>query len=39
MKMTADRPLPGGVDRYAVPPDLGSLAGPLGALALEADVL
>jgi fructokinase len=29
--------LSGGVDRYVVPPDLGALAGPLGALALAAD--
>jgi fructokinase len=29
--------LTGGIDRYAVPPGLGSLAGPLGALALAAD--
>jgi hypothetical protein len=39
MKMTAAKPSLGGVDRYVVPPGLGSLAGPLGALALEADVL
>ena len=39
MKMTEAKPLLGGVDRYVVPPGLGSLAGPLGALALEADVL
>ncbi len=29
--------LTGGVDRYIVPPGLGALAGPLGALALAAD--
>jgi fructokinase len=29
--------LAGGIDGYAVPPGLGSLAGPLGALALAAD--
>lgn len=29
--------LTGGVDRYVVPPGLGGLAGPLGALALAAD--
>ena len=29
--------LTGGVDRYVVPPGLGALAGPLGALALAAD--
>jgi fructokinase len=29
----------GGVDSYAVPPGLGSLAGPLGALALAADTI
>jgi fructokinase len=31
--------LAGGIDRYAVPPGLGSLAGPLGALALAADTI
>ncbi len=31
--------LTGGIDRYAVRPGLGSLAGPLGALALAADTL
>jgi fructokinase len=31
--------LTGGVDRYAVPPGLASLAGPLGSLALAADAL
>jgi hypothetical protein len=31
--------LTGGIDRYAVPPGLGSLAGPLGALALAADTV
>jgi len=29
--------LTGGVDDYVVPPGLGPLAGPLGALALAAD--
>jgi fructokinase len=29
--------LTGGVDRYVVPPGLGALSGPLGALALAAD--
>lgn len=29
--------LTGGVDRYVVPPGLGALAGPLGALAIAAD--
>jgi fructokinase len=29
--------LTGGVDRYVIPPGLGALAGPLGALALAAD--
>jgi fructokinase len=29
--------LTGGIDRYVVPPGLGALAGPLGALALAAD--
>ena len=29
--------LTGGIDRYVVTPGLGSLAGPLGALALAAD--
>lgn len=29
----------GGIDGYAVPPGLGSLAGPLGALALAADTI
>jgi fructokinase len=29
----------GGVDRYAVPPGLGALAGPLGSIALAADAL
>jgi fructokinase len=29
--------LTGGVERYVVPPALGALAGPLGALALAAD--
>ena len=28
-----------GIDGYAVPPGLGSLAGPLGALALAADTI
>jgi fructokinase len=31
--------LTGGIDSYAVPPGLGSLAGPLGALALAADTI
>jgi fructokinase len=31
--------LTGGVDRYVVPPGLGALAGPLGALALAADAI
>jgi fructokinase len=31
--------LAGGIDAYAVPPGLGSLAGPLGALALAADTI
>ena len=31
--------LTGGVDHYVVPPGLGALAGPLGALALAADAL
>jgi len=31
--------LTGGVDRYVVPPGLGTLAGPLGALALAADAI
>jgi fructokinase len=31
--------LAGGIDGYAVPPGLGSLAGPLGALALAADTI
>src|SRR5882757_5306842 len=31
--------LTGGVDRYVVPPGLGALAGPLGALALAADAV
>ena len=31
--------LTGGIDDYAVPPGLGSLAGPLGALALAADTI
>jgi fructokinase len=31
--------LTGGIDAYAVPPGLGSLAGPLGALALAADAI
>jgi fructokinase len=31
--------LTGGIDGYAVPPGLGSLAGPLGALALAADTI
>jgi hypothetical protein len=31
--------LTGGVDSYAVPPGLGPLAGPLGALALAADTI
>ncbi|HEX3913367.1 MAG TPA: ROK family protein [Steroidobacteraceae bacterium] len=31
--------LAGGIERYAVPPGLGSLAGPLGALALAADTI
>jgi fructokinase len=31
--------LTGGIDGYAVPPGLGSLAGPLGALALAADAI
>jgi fructokinase len=31
--------LKGGIDGYAVPPGLGSLAGPLGALALAADTI
>jgi fructokinase len=29
--------LTGGIDRYVVPPGLGALAGPLGALAIAAD--
>jgi len=28
-----------GMDRYVIPPGLGSLAGPLGALALAADAI
>jgi len=31
--------LTGGIDSYAVPPGLGSMAGPLGALALAADTV
>jgi fructokinase len=31
--------LTGGIDGYAVPPGLGALAGPLGALALAADAI
>jgi hypothetical protein len=31
--------LAGGIDAYAVPPGLGPLAGPLGALALAADTI
>jgi fructokinase len=31
--------LAGGIDGYAVPPGLGSLAGPLGALAIAADAI
>jgi fructokinase len=31
--------LAGGVEHYAVPPGLGALAGPLGALALAADMI
>lgn len=31
--------LTGGIDRYIVPPALGALAGPLGALALAADAI
>ena len=31
--------LTGGIDGYAVAPGLGSLAGPLGALALAADTI
>jgi fructokinase len=31
--------LTGGIDRYVVPPGLGPLAGPLGALALAADAM
>ena len=31
--------LTGGIEAYAVPPGLGSLAGPLGALALAADTI
>lgn len=31
--------LTGGIDSYAVPPGLGPLAGPLGALALAADTI
>jgi fructokinase len=31
--------LTGGIDGYAVPPGLGALAGPLGALALAADTI
>jgi fructokinase len=31
--------LAGGIDTYAVPPGLGPLAGPLGALALAADTI
>jgi fructokinase len=31
--------LAGGIEGYAVPPGLGSLAGPLGALALAADTI
>jgi fructokinase len=31
--------LTGGIEGYAVPPGLGSLAGPLGALALAADTI
>jgi fructokinase len=31
--------LTGGADRYVVPPGLGALAGPLGALALAADLV
>jgi fructokinase len=31
--------LTGGIEAYAVPPGLGSLAGPLGALALAADMI
>ncbi|MGB6307431.1 MAG: ROK family protein [Steroidobacteraceae bacterium] len=31
--------LPGGIDGYAVPPGLGPQAGPLGALALAADMI
>jgi fructokinase len=31
--------LTGGIDRYIVPPGLGALAGPLGALALAADAI
>jgi hypothetical protein len=31
--------LTGGIDAYAVAPGLGSLAGPLGALALAADTI
>ncbi len=35
---TVDR-FTGGIDAYAVPPGLGPLAGPLGALALAADTI
>jgi fructokinase len=31
--------LAGSIDRYVVPPGLGPLAGPLGALALAADAV
>ncbi|MDB6086652.1 MAG: hypothetical protein JWN43_4533 [Gammaproteobacteria bacterium] len=31
--------LTGGIDGYVVPPGLGSLAGPLGALAVAADAI
>jgi fructokinase len=31
--------LTGGTQRYVVPPGLGALAGPLGALALASDAL
>lgn len=31
--------LTGGLERYVIPPGLGALAGPLGALALAADAI
>lgn len=31
--------LTGGLERYVIPPGLGTLAGPLGALALAADAI